>query len=95
MDELVSVDLTEVIELPSSGVQFFQTNLVTQSNNYKSVAGLVALRTYIFGRDGVFAINLGAKGDTGYGDGEWRNIECNIMQNVAPTVADPTFWDRN
>jgi len=82
MDELVSVDLTEVIELPSSGVQFFQTNLVTQSNNYKSVAGLVALRTYIFGRDGVFAINLGAKGDTGYGDGEWRNIECNIMQNV-------------
>jgi len=89
MDELVSVDLTEVIELPSSGVQFFQTNLVTQSNNYKSVAGLVGLRTYIFGRDGVFAINLGAKGDTGYGDGEWRNIECNIMQNVAPTVADP------
>jgi hypothetical protein len=89
MDELVSVDLTEVIELPSSGVQFFQTNLVTQSNNYKSVAGLVGLRTYIFGRDGIFSINLGAKGDTGYGDGEWRNIECNIMQNVAPTVADP------
>src|ERR1035441_4113606 len=48
MDELVSVDLTETIELPASGVQFFQTNLVTTSNNYKSVAGLVALRTYIF-----------------------------------------------
>jgi hypothetical protein len=89
MDELVSVDLTEVIELPSTGVHFFQTNLVTQSNNYKSVAGLVALRTYIFGRDGIFAINLGAKGDTGFGDGEWRNIECNIVQNAAPTVADP------
>ena len=79
MDELVSVDLTETIELPASGVQFFQTNLVTTSNNYKSVAGLVALRTYIFG----------AKGDTGFGDGEWRNIECNIVQNAAPTVADP------
>lgn len=89
MDELVSVDLTETIELPSSGVQFFQTNLVTQSNNYKSVAGLVGLRTYIYGRDGIFSINLGAKGDTGFGDGEWRNIECNIVQNAAPTVADP------
>jgi hypothetical protein len=89
MEELVSVDLTETIELPSSGVQFFQTNLVTQSNNYKSVAGLVGLRTYIYGRDGIFSINLGAKGDTGFGDGEWRNIECNIVQNAAPTVADP------
>ena len=89
MDELVSVDLTEVIELPSSGVQFFQTNLVTNSNNYKSVAGLTALRTYIFGRDGVFAINLGAKGDTAYGDGQWQNIEATIVQNAAPTVADP------
>jgi len=89
MDDLVSVDLEEMIELPSSGVAFFQTNLVTQSNNYKSVAGLVGLRTYIFGRDGVFAINLGAKGDVGYGDGEWQNINCNVYQNVAPTVADP------
>jgi hypothetical protein len=26
----------------------------------------------------------------GYGDGEWRNIECNIIQNAEPTVADPT-----
>jgi N4-gp56 family major capsid protein len=89
MDELVSVDLTEVIELPTSGVHFFQTNLVTKTSNYKSVTGLTALRTYIFGRDGIFAINLGAKGDTSYGDGEWRNIECNIIQNAAQTVADP------
>jgi hypothetical protein len=89
MDDLVSVDLSEVITLPASGVDFFQTNLVTNSNNYKSVAGLQALRTYIFGRDGVFAINLGAKGDVSYGDGQWQNIECNIVQNAAPTVADP------
>jgi hypothetical protein len=89
MDELVSVDLTEVIELPTTGVHFFQTNLVTKTSNYKSITGLTALRTYIFGRDGIFAINLGAKGDVSYGDGEWRNIECNIRQNVEPTVADP------
>lgn len=89
MDELVSVDLTEVIELPSTGVHFFQTNLVTQTTNYKGVTGLTGLRTYIFGRDGIFAINLGAQGDVSYDDGDWRNIKCNIVQNAEPTVADP------
>ena len=89
MEDLVSVDVTEVIELPSSGVHFFQTNLVTQTSNYKSVTGLTALRTYIFGRDGIFAINLGAQGDTGFGDGSYQNIKCNVVQNAEPSVADP------
>ena len=93
MDELVSVDLTEVIELPASGVHFFQTNLVTTTSNYNpgtgAVTGLTALRTYIFGRDGIFSINLGAQGDTGFGDGEYQNIKCNIVQNAEPSVADP------
>ena len=89
MEELISTDLAEAIELPSSGVSFFQSNQITTSNNYKSVAGLVGLRTYIFGRDGIFSINLGAQGDTSYGDGEWQNIKCNIVQNAEPSVADP------
>ena len=89
MDELVSVDLEEMIEIPSTGVNFFQTNLVTKTSNYKGVTGLTALRTYIFGRDGIFAINLGAQGDVNYGDGEWQNIKCNVVQNAEPTVADP------
>lgn len=89
MEDLISVDITEMIELPSSGVHFFQSNLVTQTANYKSVSGLTALRTYIFGRDGIFAIKLGAQGDTEFGDGEYRNIKCNIMQNAPISVADP------
>lgn len=89
MEDLISVDLTEMIELPSSGVHFFQTNQVTQTPNYKGVSGLTALRTYIFGRDGIYSIKLGAQGDTDYGDGEWSNIKPNIVQNAAPSVADP------
>lgn len=89
MEDLISVDLTEMIELPSTGVRFFQTNQVTATSNYKGVTGLTALRTYIFGRDGIFSIKLGAQGDTGIGDGEWQNIKCNIVQNAEPTVADP------
>lgn len=89
MEDLISVDLQEMIELPSSGVRFFQTNLVTQTSSYKSISGLTALRTYIFGRDGIFSIKLGAQGDTGFGDGDYMNIKCNIVQNAEPTVADP------
>jgi hypothetical protein len=89
MEDLISVDLTEMIELPGSGVHFFQTNQVTSTTNYKGVTGLTALRTYIFGRDGIYSIKLGAQGDTEYGDGEWQNINCNIVQNAEPTVADP------
>jgi len=89
MEDLISVDLTEMIEIPSSGVHFFQTNLVTQTSTYKGVANLTALRTYIFGRDGIFSIKLGAQGDTGFGDGEWSNIKPNIVQNAPMTVADP------
>jgi hypothetical protein len=89
MEDLISVDLTEMIELPSSGVHFFQSNQVTTTANYKGVTGLTALRTYIFGRDGIYSIKLGAQGDTEYGDGEWSNIKCNVVQNAEPSVADP------
>ena len=51
MEDLISVDLTEMIELPSTGVRFFQTNQVTTTPNYNpgtgAITGLTALRTYI------------------------------------------------
>ncbi len=90
LDELPSVDLEDVVELPSSGVHFFQTNLVTITSNYKAVTGLSAIRTYLFGKDGVFVVNLGARGDNAYGDGDWRNIKVNLMQNAAPSAFDPS-----
>jgi hypothetical protein len=54
--------------------------------NYQGVTGLTALRTYIFGQDGIFSINLGAQNDTTFGEGQWQNIKCNVVQNAAPTV---------
>jgi hypothetical protein len=73
LEDLPSADLTEVFELPGTNVDFFQTNLVTMTGSYKSTTG-TALRTYIFGRDGVIAINLAGRGDTSYGDGNYRGI---------------------
>jgi len=88
MEELPSADLTEVFELPGTAVSFFQTNLVTTVTNYMTT-GATALRTYIFGRDGVIAINLAGRGDTAYGDGNYRGIKTNVVQNAPQSVADP------
>jgi len=89
LDDLGTTDQAEVVEFPSSAVAFFKSTQVTTTANYQSVTGLTALRTYIFGRDGVIAINLGGNGDTSYGDGDWRNIKCNVVQNAPISVADP------
>lgn len=94
LKDYVSSDITEMIELPSSGVRFYQTNLVTQTANYNpgggAITGLTALRTYIFGMDGVFSYNLAAPGDTETGQGEWQGIKPYIMQNAPMTIADPS-----
>jgi hypothetical protein len=74
MDDLVSIDLADTLEFPASGVAFFQSNLVTLTSAYQSSSGVVAYRTYIFGKDGVIAVRLGGRGDNGINDGNWRNI---------------------
>lgn len=89
MEELVSTQLDRVVEIPTSGVEFYQSNLVTQTSNYKSVSGLTALRTYIFGQDGVFRVRLAGPNDTAFDDGMWQDIMCKTFKNVAPTQADP------
>jgi len=90
MDDLVSVDLADTLEFPASGVAFFQSNLTTLTTSYQSSSGVTAYRTYIFGKDGVIAIRLGGRGDNAINDGNWRNIECNVVQNAPISVSDPS-----
>jgi hypothetical protein len=94
MDELVGTDVTQTVELPSTGVKFFQSNLVTTTANYNpgggAISGLTALRTYIMGRDGVFGLRLGAPNDTEFGDGQYENIKVYIESNAAPGSYDPS-----
>jgi hypothetical protein len=93
MEELVSTQLDRVVEIPTSGVEFYQSNLVTQTVNYNpgggAVSGLTALSTYIFGQDGVFRVRLAGPNDTSYGEGLWEGIMCKTFKNVSPTQADP------
>lgn len=90
MEELVSTQIDRVVEIPSSGVEFYQSNLVTQTSNYQSVSGLIGLNTYLFGQDGVFRVRLAGPNDTSFGNGMWeKDIMCKTYKNVAPTQADP------
>ena len=88
-EDLFVGDLTEMIDIPTSGVEFLTSNLVTQTSNYKSVTGLTALRTYIAGEDAAFRVVLKAPNTTEIGDGFYQNLMCNVYKNVDPSVADP------
>lgn len=94
LDSFISTDITEAIELPSSGVKFFQTGLVTQTSNYNpgtgAVTGLTALRTYIIGNDGFFTYDLAAPGDTALNQGEWQGIKPYIEANAPKSAFDPS-----
>lgn len=87
MESLPGVDLEETIEFPGTGIRFHQTSLVTQTANYKG-SGNTAQRTYVYGKDGVIAIDLNGGGDTAFGDGNYRTIKPLVRQNVEPSVAD-------
>lgn len=94
LESFVSTDITEMIELPSSGVKFYQTALVTQTSNYNpgtgAINGLTALRTYIFGEDGFFTYDLAAPGDTAIGQGDWQGIKPYIEANAPKSAFDPS-----
>ena len=94
IEELPSTDLAEVFELPGTGIEFFQSNLVTQIPNYNpgggAITGLTALRAYVFGKDGLLRVALQAPGDTTYGSGDYRAIRCFTKANAEPSVSDPS-----
>lgn len=89
LEDLGSTDQAELVQFPSTDVIFAKTPLVNLTSNYKSVSGLTGIRTYIFGRDAVIGIRLGAKGDTAFGDGNYQNIQCNVVRNAPSSAADP------
>ena len=86
LKELPEAGEDEVGVLEFSGVQFYQSTLVTTTANYAS-SGKTGYRTYIVGEEAVFSISLGpAK----YGDGYTRNLQIFINANPEPTIADPS-----
>lgn len=78
----------EVNVLEWGGVCWYSTTLVTQTANYKG-SGSTALRAYIIGADGIFAISLGDS-EGAIGDGDWRNLKLYMFRAEKPTNSDPS-----
>lgn len=93
LEGFVSTDITRTLEVPSSGIKFYQTGLVTSTVNYNpgggAIAGLTALSTYLFGEDGIFTYDLAAPGDTAIGQGDYQGIKPYIEQSAPKSIADP------
>jgi hypothetical protein len=84
------MDGEEIMVLDWAGAAFYESSLVTKTTNYLG-SGLTALRTYVFGENGVISISLGKKeGSTAIGDGDWRNLQTWIKKADEPTAADPS-----
>jgi len=74
-----------------AGVRWYDTSIVTQTPNYLTHAGVTAFRTYIYGKDGVIAVSMGAKENTELGDGDWRNLKVIVKRYDDATVSDPAM----
>jgi len=87
-DELAGAGQDKEVELPGTGIMFWQTPFVTQVISLS--AAVTGLCTYVFGDEGEISVFLKVPGDTNIGDeGNWRSIQT-IMVNDAPSsVSDP------
>lgn len=83
------VDQDLPIELPGTGIVFYQTPFVLKTANYKST-GLNSYRTYICGDYALIGVWLEVPGDTDLDDGDWRTIECGVVNKAPSSVSDPT-----
>lgn len=74
-----------------AGCRFYETTVVTQTATYQGHAGVTAFRTYIYGKDGIITISMGAKENTMIGDGDWRNLKVITKRYDDSSVSDPAM----
>ena len=88
-DKMAGSDQTMDIELPGTNITFRQTPFVTTTTNYQG-SGKTAYRTYVFGNYAMIGVWLGVAGDTELGDGNWRTIDCKVVDKAPESSYDPT-----
>jgi hypothetical protein len=89
-DEVGGFQQERAIEIgPGLNVLFHITPFVTQTANYQS-SGKIGFRTYMEGLYSHIGIWLEVPGDTDLGDGDWRTIECGVVNNAPSSSYDPT-----
>jgi N4-gp56 family major capsid protein len=91
LKELPSGEGGEIQVMHWAGVRFYESSIVKQTPNYLAHAGVTAFRTYIYGKDGVITISMGAKENTDIGDGDWRNLKVITKRYDDASVSDPAM----
>ena len=81
----------EIAIMHWAGVRFYESSLVKQTPNYLAHSGVTAYRTYIYGKDAVIAVSMGAKENTDIGDGDWRNLKVITKRYDDASVSDPAM----
>jgi len=88
-DRIAGSDQKMQIELPGTNIVFRQTPFVTTTANYAG-SGHVAYRSYVMGQYALIGVWLQVAGDTDLGDGDWRTIDCKVVENAPASAYDPT-----
>lgn len=88
-DKMAGSDQMMDIMLPGTNIMFHQTPFVTKTALY-SGTGKTAYRTYVFGNYAMIGVWLGVPGDTDLGDGDWKTIDCKVVENAPASSFDPT-----
>lgn len=91
LKELPSGEGGEIMVMHWAGVAFYESTIVTQTNNYLGNAGVTAFRTYIYGKDGIITVSMGARENTDIGDGDWRNLKTVTKRYDDASVSDPAM----
>lgn len=87
-DKIAGADQKMDIELPGTNIVLRQTPFVTTTSNYQA-SGKIAYRTYVFGQYAMIGVWLPVPGDTDLGDGDWRTIDCKVVENAPMSAFDP------
>ena len=85
--ELPGPETVPVMDI--AGCRVYACQMVTQTANYLGHSGVTAFRSYFFGENSSFGISLGGKEGSKIGEGEWRNIQTNLVKEPATSAADP------
>jgi hypothetical protein len=89
-DKMAGSDQKMEIELPGTNLVFRQTPFVTTTANYKAAGLGSAYRTYVFGNYAMIGVWLQVPGDVDLDMGDWRTIDCKVVQDAPESSFDPT-----
>jgi hypothetical protein len=87
-NDMAGSEQDEAIELPGTGIVFYQSPFVTQTANLHSSS--TGYRSYIYGHQSVICTFAAVPGDTNVESADYRTIKVKLVRNLEESAFDPT-----